>query len=296
MGLCEDVHACVRIIKDHPFHWHDALTIVMVVEGSINLRVWARDNIMKPGDIIALNPGELHRLSAITVDNLVIILSFSWEFSLRACKNFVDSIIICNSVQYEKKNPYIYDELNSKLSDMINEYGKPSCLGKVQEKAESVLRHLCYNFDYISVGIDHKRFSNYVISRNKMLYRKIFLENSELTDMSLKALSEHLGINYTYLRTDILKRFGFGYSWLKYTIMTERAARIILCTDKRLIDISNQCGFSDQKYLRKYFKKFYECTPSEFRNKHKVPYCKNDSFVEIPIKYIMKFCEHFKRF
>ncbi|MCT4686130.1 AraC family transcriptional regulator [Vallitalea sp.] len=294
MGIDSSVHACVRVVKDHLYHWHDNMTVVMVVAGKIKLRVWAKDNIMKSGDILVLNKGEIHKLTAITEENLVVVVTFDREFCLSACCDYKESIILCNSVKYGNRNKERYNELQLKLRDLIHEYGKTSCNCNTRKKAKEIIKFLCYHFDYISSGKNHKRFSEYIIARNKLLYKKIFLENSELSEMSLKNLSSYLGVSYAYLRIDILERFGYGFSWLKHTMMTEKAARMMLTTDKRLIDISNQCGFSDQKYLRKYIKKFYQCNPSEFRKQYKVQ-CEKEGYVEIPLRYVTGFCENFRR-
>lgn len=294
MRKSRDVHACVRVVKEQFYHWHDDMTIVMVVAGEIKLRVWAKDNIMKSGDILVLNQGEVHKLTAITEDNLVVVVSFDKKFCIEACCSFKESIILCNSAQYRNRNKEIYHELQFKLKDLVHEYGKEPCNCNTKEKAKEIVRLLCYHFDYISSGERHKRFSEYIIARNKMLYRKVFLENSELSDLSLKDLSKHLGVSYAYFRIDILERFGYGFSWLKYTLMTEKAARIILTTNNRLIDISNQCGFSDPKYLRKYIRKFYQCNPSDFRKQYEEQ-CTKEAFIEIPLKYIIRFCENFKK-
>lgn len=278
-----DIHICMKVINDYTYHWHDDLTIIMVVAGEIKLRVWARDNTLTVGDILVLNSGEIHKLTDMTKGNLIVTISFSRNFCLNACKEFRESVIICNSSLYCNSNFEKYYELQKKLKRLINEYGKYLYNSDVKDKAEDIIKYLCYNFDYISVGERQKRFSEYIIARNKMLYRKVFLENGELNDMSLKELASYLGINYVYLRSDIRDRYGHGFSWLKYTIMTENAARMMLSTKKRIIDVSNQCGFSDQKYLRKYFKKFYECNPSEFRKQYKEN-IEQLGFIEIPLK------------
>lgn len=294
MEKSDYVHACVRVIKEHLYHWHNNMTIVMVVAGKIQLRVRAKDNMMKSGDILVLNQGEVHKLTAITEDNLVVVISFDTKFCIEACYEFKESIILCNSVEYRNRNTEIYHELQLKLRDLIYEYRTEICNQNIMRKAKEIIKYLCYNFDYISSGETHKRFSDYIIKRNKLLFNRIFLENSELSEMSLKDLSSYLGVSYTYLRIDIIERFGYGFNWLKYTFMTEKAAKMILTTNKRLIDISNQCGFSDQKYLRKYIKIFYECNPSEFRKQYKTQ-CEKEGYIEIPLEYIMRFCKNFRK-
>lgn len=149
-------------------------------------------------------------------------------------------------------------------------------------------------FDYLTCGIRLERFSEYVIARYKFLFSETFDYDGKVNNVSLKEIAQCVGVSYAYLRTDIIERFGHGYSWLRYTIMTEMAARLVLTTDRTLMSISVQCGFSDPKYFIKYFKVFYECKPSDFRKQYReTVYDYNDGYIEIPIKNVMKFQEYF---
>lgn len=294
MAKGRDVEVCVRVIKNHFYHWHEEMTIVMVVAGDIKLRVRAQDNIMRSGDVVVLNRGEVHSVMAITEENLVVIISFRRSFCIEYCSDFEETIILCNSAEYMESNKSTYHELQLQLKDLIYEYGKEPYSAITKERAKQVVQYLCFHFDFISSGKTHKRFSAPIIKRNKMLYRTIFLGNSDLAELSLKDLAKHLGVSYAYFRIYIFERFGCGYSWLKYIPRTDKAARSILGTEDRMIDISNQCGFSDPKYFRKYIKTFYQCNPSELREQYKEQ-CTKEAYMEIPLKYIVKFCETFKK-
>lgn len=289
VNVKEELHAELRVVKNHKYHYQDDLMIVLMIAGVINVRVWARDNYMKEGDIMVLNPGEVHKFSAITKDNLVVIISIKEAMLLKACPNFFESIILCNSVQYKHKKPEQYLTLNEKVKALIYEYDNHDVLKTL---TDDVIRFLCHHFDYLTSGENGDFFSDYIIGRNKMLYQKVFSENGEYRSLSLKQISKELGLNYTYLRTDIIERFGFGFRWLKYTRMTEKAARMVLETDLTLMNIANQCGFSDQKYFIKYFKKYFECTPSQFRKLYKSK-TEEDAYVKIPLNYVISFCKNF---
>lgn len=280
-----DVQACIRIIKDHPYHWHEDLTIVMVITGEIKLRVWARDNRMRAGDFIVLGPSYIHKLTALTTDNLVVILSFSSALCLEVRHDFPELIIVCNSVQYRGKKVDVYYNFQMMLLELIKAYGMESNHWMVLDKSKKLIEHLCFKFDYLSTGAKGTRYSEHIVARHRLLYQKVFFGDCEWAELSLKDVAKKLDISYTYLRTDILDRFGFGFNWLKYSMMTEKAAHLMLTTDLRLIDISNQCGFSDQKYFRKYTNKFYECTPSKFRKKYK-SHKTCEAFIEIPIHHV----------
>lgn len=293
MSRINGINAEIRVIKNHSYHYHNHLTIVMMIAGQINVRVWARDNIMKEGDVLVINSGEIHKLSAVTKDNLVVVISIHEIICKEASRDYVDSIIFCNSVQYRHKNPKLYAKLYDHLKEMIYVYDDTHA-HLLRVKTHVVIQFLCDHFNYLSSGENHEPFSDYIVARNKMLYRKVFSENGEYRSLSLKEISEELGLSYTYFRTDIIDRFGFGFRWLKYTRMTEKAARLVLETDLTLMNIANQCGFSDQKYFIKYFKKFFECTPSQFRKLYKDKDHEHD-FVRIPLNHVMSFCKNFKK-
>lgn len=293
MSEINGINAEMRVIKNHSYHYHDHLTIVMMVAGIINVRVWARDNIMKVGDILVINSGEIHKLSAVTKDNLVVVISIQEFVCKEASHHYSRSVILCNSVQYKHKNPQLYSKLREHLMAMLHVYDDVH-VHQLKIKTCVVIQFLCDHFDYLSSGENHARFSDYIIARNKILYKKIFSENGDYRSLSLKEISEELGLSYTYVRTDIIERFGFGFRWLKYTRMTEKAARLVLDTDLTLMNIANQCGFSDQKYFIKYFKKFYECTPSQFRKSYK-DRDHEDDFVGIPLQHVLNFCQNFKK-
>lgn len=290
--MTDDVYVSLRVVSTHSYHWHEDLTLIRVIAGSILLRVSAKDNLMKAGDILVLNRGEMHSLKALEEENLVLIITFKHRLCLQSVADFGESFILCNSAAYGQNNPQLYEELQKQVQGLICAYGQEEERAKVRERATAIVAYLSHHFDYVASGRTHKRFSDYIIRRNKMFYRNIFVDESPMAEMTLKEIAETQKVSYTYLRTDIIERFGCGFNWMKNRQRVEKAAKMLLTTDKRLIDISNQCGFSDPKYFRKYFQIFFETSPSDFRRQIQAMNIK-DSYAEIPLKYVIHF-NHFK--
>ena len=46
----------------------------------------------------------------------------------------------------------------------------------------------------------------------------------------------------------------------------QKAAELLIASDRTISDIGGQCGFYDMSYFSKEFRKIYSCTPSEYRN------------------------------
>ena len=47
-------------------------------------------------------------------------------------------------------------------------------------------------------------------------------------------------------------------------VRLKRAARLLLRGEKRISEVAFECGFNDNKLLRKYFKEEYGVSPSEY--------------------------------
>lgn len=83
--------------------------------------------------------------------------------------------------------------------------------------------------------------------------------------MRLKDMMSMIDVTLSHLSYDIKETFGQTFQELLYYGKCAEAAKLLLGTDERIVDIALDCGFSDVKYLIKHFKKFFGHTPSEFR-------------------------------
>ena len=54
----------------------------------------------------------------------------------------------------------------------------------------------------------------------------------------------------------------------------EKAAELLISTDRKLSDIGAECGFQETSFFAKTFRKLKGCTPGEFR-KHNVYLAEN---------------------
>ena len=63
---------------------------------------------------------------------------------------------------------------------------------------------------------------------------------------------------------------SFSNCGLPFYVGQEIPAResLLLNTDKTILEISEECGFSDVKYYYSAFKRWYNCTPKQFRDQY----------------------------
>lgn len=280
------IKSVLRIIEKQPYHWNDSLTIVKVIRGIIKVRAWAYDNILEEEDFIILNIGEIHELTAITKDNLVLITYIDECYCKKILPNFEHMIIFCNSSKYEFMHSYKYSILRKYIDDLvesliINNSFQESEI--IQINIKKLFLFLAQNFDYVTCGINLKKFSKKVSERNRQLYKSVILLDGEYNYFSLKDIAKYIGVNYNYLKQDVVKRYGYGFKWLKHTIMIENAVKMILLTNDPIIYIGEICGFSAPQYMIKYFKAYFNCTPSQFRNLYSNNYTQECRYEEFPL-------------
>ena len=83
--------------------------------------------------------------------------------------------------------------------------------------------------------------------------------------LSLTDISERLYVSPNYLSSLIKKYRKVNFT----TLLTERrmkaAADKLPCTQMKILEIAEKCGYSDQHYFSYCFKKYYGTTPMKMR-------------------------------
>lgn len=84
-------------------------------------------------------------------------------------------------------------------------------------------------------------------------------------DLSLSILSEQLHLNPAYLSMLFKQITGHAFKEYLNQVRVEEAKRLLMDTDYSIIDIAVACGFTNQSYFTKVFKKETGMTPKQFR-------------------------------
>lgn len=264
---CKEFKIKIGKMQYYPYHWHDHLVILKVLKGAIKVRRWSVDSCLSAGDFIIFNIGKIHQVEPISEENLVALIYIDKKVCQKHMPSFTSMVILCNSSYFEEKNKQSYAQLRLIIDNLIREYfkNKPLNIEEMDLYMVELFRLLYEKFDYVTCGKDFKKFTPKVACRYKQLYEEIALLEGPLSFRSLKSVSKDMGVSYSFLRKDIVDRFGIGYKWLIHNIAVDYSAKLLLETDEPITTISQLSGFSDPKYMIRYFKTYYKCTPSSFR-------------------------------
>lgn len=270
---CEDIlhkkqfemHFIIRfdLVIDYnfhsPFHWHNHIELIYVIEGEMDLFVEGRQTVLSAGQLAIINSEEIHStklrgttkylllqvpLSAFTgIDSSMPDYFFDTIFEGKPAKTVGDHLL-------KMKKVLDKNESGCRIKFVSLMYGLFHLLiSKYRIKERHIL-----NIDYSRSGI--KRISP-VISYLEKNYRK----NLQLAEIAsiINVSEEHLcRIFKQYTDTTINKY-----------LMSLRIASVygeLRNTDNKISVILEENGVRDYKGFMREFKKTFNCTPQQIRN------------------------------
>lgn len=98
--------------------------------------------------------------------------------------------------------------------------------------------------------------------------RMIIIENSFMyhsSSITLKALSEKLGLSERQTDRIIRKQYGMSFQEKKRQVRMSTAARLLKTTDWYVTEIAKQTGYTSVEQFSHSFKRFYGMTATEYR-------------------------------
>lgn len=98
--------------------------------------------------------------------------------------------------------------------------------------------------------------------------RRAIEQNHANNRLSVNFLSAQLNYSANYLGAVFKREYGLTINDYINQYRIERAKALMDETNLKIYEIAFRVGFNDQHYFSKTFKKFAECSPSEYRERH----------------------------
>jgi len=141
----------------------------------------------------------------------------------------------------------------------------PLFMNEVKEGKE-VLRERYINFclsarDLISE--QRKKSSTQLCDKAREIIEKNYMNQ----DLSLGYVSNEIAVSPNYLSALIKKATGSTFVDLLSQKRIEVAKELLMCTDMKIREIAEKCGYSDQHYFSYCFKKYTGMSPNACRGK-----------------------------
>ncbi len=257
-----------RVDRDHseyvmPFHWHSEYEIIFVRSGRLDLTADDRSLVLEKGDSVFLSDGALHGGIPSGDDCLYDCIVFSGEFILKNTSHKEIKSILRHEKSIKTFLPNNeFEGVGRRISALCE------CLANAESDGDTVIATgiLLEIFGEIikSGGVTEcGTVSNKHISRLKNVISYIDSHYSE--KVTLEGIAQAVGVSPKYLcRTFVSLTGKTPISYLnEYRV--ECACEMLRGGEESMLDIAAACGFGDQSYFVKQFRKTVGVTPGAYR-------------------------------
>ncbi|WP_028591240.1 helix-turn-helix transcriptional regulator [Paenibacillus massiliensis] len=285
-------------VKDEPFRWDNSIEVVIVLEGSVHIAIADEGRKLGVGAIEIFNINQVHRLFQTNDNNLVLQINIDAEFAKEYCPD-ISKIWFAHEF-----SPGIYlgleriKEMNETICTLVS-----PIVNKRENRFLALMNITEQLLDLLTTNFNVKRIFDgnpTKLQRMEKLYEylfnsRVYTNKASLNDIA-KITEEYLNLDYLSSQFKLL--IGDTLQNLLHYLRIEHAIKLLLTTDKSLVEVSIESGFSSPRYFYQKFNKIFPEGPKEFRKENKkkqemLEYCREiiDPAFVLP-RHNGLFCRH----
>jgi AraC-like DNA-binding protein len=252
--------------SDYPSHWHHAIELCYVLEGSYSVETNGKLHHLEESDILFIAGGDIHRLPCQKqagkrlflqfmlegLENLyelkdimpllsrTFLLSASWDKDFH---NVISTYLNQLKQTYENRefacNIRIYALILNIIADISHHlYYKPADIYAVSSKSTSRLSRIGQLFQYI----------------DEHYHEDICLDNA----------AKATGFSRYYLTRYLKDAMGKSFLQFLHEYRVKKTEKLLLTGEMPMIEIASSCGFGSISTFNRVFKKYKGCSPLEY--------------------------------
>ena len=247
-------------------HLHTELEVGFVLEGTLEVKLESHTDVLSPGDIFLINPLEVHEFSA--GDGGATLLAI--QTSYKIMNNFLSAPIIPRFSRSGALSRLIGDRpedyfvLWSAAVRLSLEYFRAQCDPFLSFSL--LVELLMALISKVPFSLQREEDYRPMKARaDRMLSILEYIDDNFSRKLLLNEIAEREGLTLVYLSHFFKDMMGLSFQDYLKRKRFEEARRLLLTTDRKLLDVSIACGFSDVRYMTEVFIKNTGLSPREYR-------------------------------
>lgn len=244
----------------------EVLEIIMCMKGSIKFSYAYEEFILHEGEFISVDKDAYYLDEGN--DNICVSLYIQLEPFYNRYPETRKSMFICEGLKGAALSfpTSAHLELQSLLLGLL------SCLCEKQEHdminraADKIIERMVGSFDILFYRKPKEQFNlGYIRRYHEINY---FLWEHLYDPVTLKDLADHFHLTESYI-SEFIRKSGLSFKKMVAYNRANASEKLLLTTNKSIAQVAELCGFSDVKLYYAAFKRWYRCTPKQFRDKYK---------------------------
>ncbi|MBQ7821329.1 MAG: helix-turn-helix domain-containing protein [Clostridia bacterium] len=267
----EKIHTFTRIHTEVSPHIHRFLELAYVLEGTAVHGMNGVEAVIKKGDYIIIDLGDVHYYNApnngqFMIQNLLFLPEFVDRMLINAqsfsevlncylvkCSNGKTPLAIANRIFHDDDG-----RVKDILSHLLNEYEQKK-LGYLEAIRCDIIEIIIETIRKASPGNN-----SFAVSKSTE-YICQYISNHFKESITLTDVCNATGYSVPYVSRRFKEENGMTFSRYLQQMRINEARRLLFESNAKIIDIAEHVGYSDIKFFNTLFKKLTGKTPREYR-------------------------------
>ncbi len=246
-------------VRCFPLHWHDRLEILRIDSGSMTVSCGSSDIECKAGDIVVINPKEVHSAIAGSEDVYYTCLMFELAPLVNNRyygQNYIKPLLFR---QMRFKNSLTDEKLNAVIDELDTLYEKSSPSASLMIEARLL--------DMLSILIERYINTDAAQESTDMRFTEVldYVDTHFTDEMPISELAHKFGYNKSYFCRKFKMQTGITCIEYLSSLRLDYAAILLKGTTASISEIAEQCGYTDANYFSRCFKDKYGVSPGEWK-------------------------------
>ncbi len=254
----------VRRLDMLRLRWHSHPELLFVVKGSVRVYIHPSNFLLKSGQMIYIDSGEMHTLEPTDEDNLLVELQLDMD-ALTPGKNGPAYIFLREHFLTEMNSDALdLTEMNRMMALVVFEYDKrpkgyaQQIIGYVNMMIAWMIR-----YGYFTEGAEEKEKNDALYHRMNDILR--YMNEHYDEHLTLQDVAEHEHLSYYYLSSSFTKTTGMTFREHLTQIRLQKSIRDLQGTRNSIEMIAAAYGFNSARSYGTQFARQYGCSPAGYR-------------------------------
>ena len=243
---------------EYPMHIHQFAEIAYCKEGSLELTVDGKTEVMTAGDMAIIPPYCVH-----SYHTPEYVIRWIGVFS----DNFIPPFVTLDEFLSTPKN-HVF-RADDKLIEFLT--GKfPQNKEKEVRASNEELRTMHLVISAIYEDYLRKAELEATPKKNALSNILLYIRQHFKEDITLRSIGAALGYSPKYVSNCISEIKGYTLPLLVNSLRIDYAKALLIKTDAKIIDIGSECGYKSEKSFYNAFRSITNTTPRDYRIQKRV--------------------------
>lgn len=245
-----------------PPHWHDALELVYVEEGSLDFYTMGKLQHLHAHELVIVNPGEVHGTK--TTGNKAVVFQIPSTFLQMYLRNFYS---IRFAIDIRNENPIYRTKVEQfcmqiEKMQFFHDRGEDGDALMFSSLLFDILYRLWHNFSF-HVTDQQAKMSRKNMDRMQQIFS--YVNGHYKEQISLENVAAEVGLEKGYFCKFFKKMMHETFYNYLVDVRIGRIYQDLIQTDRPVLELMEENGFTSYKTFHKAFLDRFHMTPSEIR-------------------------------